>query len=70
MKHKYTPWIEEQSQYWGPEFAGLLGLEYKPEYDELIAMACYTMLSEIAASWQNGKHFDDIMTQWTDKLSS
>lgn len=66
-KNKYTPWIEDHANYWGPEFAHLLGIKYKPEYDELIAMAAYTMLSSIAADFRNGEHFDEIMKQWTDK---
>jgi hypothetical protein len=65
MKNKYTPWIEHYAKYWGPEFADLLGIEYKPEHDEIVAMACYTMLSDIAAEFHKGEHFDEIMAQWS-----
>lgn len=54
--------IEKNKKYWGPEFAKFLCIEHRPEHDILVAMGCYTMLYEIADSFQDGKYRDEILT--------
>jgi len=41
MKSNY---IEQNKHDWGPEFAGLAEVEYRPEHDEIAAMDCYTLM--------------------------
>jgi len=52
MKSKY---IEQYKADWGPEFAKLAGVEYRPEHDEIAAMGCYTLMNYIAYNFLNGE---------------
>jgi hypothetical protein len=58
MKSKY---IEDNKEYWGPEFADLAGVEHKPEHNEMAAMGCYTMVFHIADNFQDGKFREEIL---------
>jgi hypothetical protein len=58
MKSKY---IEDHKIYWGDEFAQIIGVEYKPEHDEMAAMGCYTMMFHIADNFQDGKFRKEIL---------
>jgi hypothetical protein len=54
-------YIEDHKGYWGPEFAKLVGVEHRPEHDEIAAMGCYTMLYEIADNFRNGEFRTEIL---------
>ena len=54
-------YIEDNKQYWGPEFASLAGVEHRPEHDEIAAMGCYTILYRIADDFQDGKYRSEIL---------
>jgi hypothetical protein len=54
-------YIDNNKQYWGPEFAELAEVEYKPEHDEIAAMGCYTMLYHIADNFRDGKFRAEIL---------
>ena len=57
-KSKY---IENNKVYWGPEFAEILGIKHNKNHDEIVAMACYTMLYHIADSFKDGEFFKEIL---------
>jgi hypothetical protein len=54
-------YIDNNKQYWGPEFAELAEVEYKPEHDEIAAMGCYTMLYHIADNFRDGEFRAEIL---------
>jgi len=54
-------YIEDTKQYWGPEFASLAGVEYRPEHDEIAAMGCYTLMYHIADNFEDGKYRKEIL---------
>jgi hypothetical protein len=54
-------YIDNNKQYWGPEFAELAEVEYKPEHDEIAAMGCYTMLYQIADNFRDGEFRAEIL---------
>ena len=54
-------YIEDHKEYWGPEFASLAGVEYRPEHDAIAAMGCYTMLYQIADDFRNGEFRTEIL---------
>jgi hypothetical protein len=54
-------YIDNNKQYWGPEFAELAVVEYKPEHDEIAAMGCYTMLYHIADNFRDGEFRAEIL---------
>lgn len=54
-------YIDNNKQYWGPEFAELAEVEYKPEHDEIAAMGCYTMLYHIADNFRGGEFRAEIL---------
>ena len=54
-------YIEDNKQYWGPEFAKLAGVKHSPEHNEIAAMGCYTMLYEIADNFRNGEFREEIL---------
>ena len=54
-------YIEQRKQYWGPEFASLAGVEYRPEHDEIAAMGCYTMVYHIADHFRDGEFRAEIL---------
>lgn len=56
-----SKFIDSRKKYWGPEFADLAGVEYKPEHDEIAAMGCHTMLYYIADNWRDGEFRDEIL---------
>lgn len=58
MSSKY---IEDRKAYWGPEFAELADVEYKPEHDEIAAMGCYTMMNHNAYKFHNGEFREEIL---------
>ena len=53
--------IENNKEYWGPEFASLAGVEYRPEHDEIAAMGCYTMVYHIADHFRDGEFRAEIL---------
>lgn len=59
-----SSYIEENKRYWGPEFASILQVEYRPEYDDIAAMGCYTMLYKIADEFRNGEFREEILKQF------
>lgn len=54
-------YIDSRKKYWGPEFASLVGVEYRPEHDEIAAMGCHTMVYYIADSFEDGKYRAEIL---------
>lgn len=54
-------YIEQRKQYWGPEFASLAGVEYRPEHDAIAAMGCYTMVYHIADHFRDGEFRAEIL---------
>ena len=58
MKSDY---IESNKEYWGPEFASVLEIKYKSEFNEIAAMGCYTMLYEIADNFRDGEFRAEIL---------
>ena len=54
-------YIENQKEFWGPEFAKLAGIMYIPQHDEIAAMGCYTMMYFIADNFQGGKFRNEIL---------
>lgn len=54
------PYIDRTKKYWGREFAGLLGIEYRPEYDEIAGIGAFTMLYEVANNFRNGEFEKEI----------
>ena len=54
-------YIEDNNEYWGPEFAELAGVEYRPEHNEIAAMGCYTMLYQVADNFRNGEFRKEIL---------
>lgn len=62
MKNKY---IEDRKEYWGPEFAALANVEYKPEHDEIASMGAYTMLYEIADNFKDGEFREEILKMFS-----
>lgn len=56
-------YIEQNKEYWGPEFASLAGAEYRIEHDEIAAMGCYTMLYYIADNFRGGEFREEILKQ-------
>ncbi len=54
-------YIEKNKQYWGPEFAELAGIEYRPEHDRMAAMGCYTMMWHIADHFRDGEFREEIL---------
>jgi hypothetical protein len=55
-------YIEQHKQDWGVEFAELLDLESRPEYAEIAALGCYTVMYEIADNFQDGKFRSEILS--------
>lgn len=58
MSCKY---IEDHKKDWGPEFASLLGIPYKPEHDEIAAMGGYTAVFHIADNFRQGEFRAEIL---------
>ena len=56
-----SSYIENRKEYWGPEFADLAGVKYKPEHDEIAAMGCYTMMWYIADHFRDGQFRAEIL---------
>lgn len=56
-----TNYIEQNKVYWGPEFAGLAKVEYRPEHDEIAAMGCYTLMYHIADNFRDGEFRAEIL---------
>ena len=54
-------YIKDRKEYWGPEFASLAGVEYRPEHDEIAAMGCYTMMYHIADHFRDGEFRAEIL---------
>ena len=54
-------YIEQRKQYWGPEFASLAEVEYRPEHDAIAAMGCYTMVYHIADHFRDGEFRAEIL---------
>ena len=54
-------YIENLKQYWGPEFASLAGVEYRPEHDAIAAMGCYTLMYHIADNFEGGRYRAEIL---------
>ena len=54
-------YIEDRKEYWGPEFASLAGVEYRPEHDAIAAMGCYTMVYHIADHFRGGEFRAEIL---------
>lgn len=59
-----SKFIDEQSEYWGPEFADILGIEYNKNFDKLVHMGAYTMLYEIADNFRNGEFREEILEMY------
>lgn len=57
-------YIDDRQGYWGPEFADILEVPYKPEFDRIAGMGAYTMLYHIADTFQGGKHRVEILKQF------
>lgn len=64
MKIKY---IEDHKEYWGPEFASLANVEYKPEHDEIASMGAYTMLYQIADNFKDGEFREEILNMFNQQ---
>lgn len=58
------PYIETHVEHWGPEFADYIGVKHRPEHDQFVSHACYTMLYEIASNFRNGEFYDEILSMW------
>lgn len=56
-----STYIENNKEYWGPEFAALAGVEYRPEHDKIAAMGCYTMLYKVADEFRDGEFRAEIL---------
>ena len=56
-----SSYIEDHKEYWGPEFAELANIEYRPEHNEMVAMGCYTMMWYIADNFHNGEFRAEIL---------
>ena len=54
-------YIEDTKKYWGPEFASLAGVEYRPEHDEIAAMGGYTILYDVADNFRGGEFREEIL---------
>lgn len=54
-------YIEQHKGDWGPEFAGLAGIKWLPEHDEMAGMGCYTMLYHIADNFRDGEFRAEIL---------
>ena len=50
-----SEFIESNKEFWGPEFAAAVNVEYSPEHDTIIAMGCYTMGYHIADNFRGGE---------------
>lgn len=61
MTQQFIKYIQNRKHYWGPEFAEILDVEYREEHDQFIAMACTTMMHEIADSFRNGELREEIL---------
>lgn len=59
---KSIKYVEDRVEYWGPEFAEILGVKYRDEYDQIISMAMYTMMCQIADSFRDGELWEEIIT--------
>lgn len=59
-----SPYIERTKQYWGAEFADLLSVPYREEYDQVAGMGAYTMLFKIADEFEGGKYRDQILKEF------
>jgi hypothetical protein len=54
-------YIEHEKKYWGWEFADILGVEYREEYDDIAGMGACTMLYKIADKFEDGKYRKEIL---------
>lgn len=54
-------YIDELKSCWGPEFASILEIEYRHEYDEIAAMGCFTIAYHIADNFEDGKYRSEIL---------
>lgn len=59
-----SSYIEENKKYWGAEFAYILGVDQRPEHDDIAAMGCYTMLYKIADEFRDGEFREEILKQF------
>lgn len=53
--------IKNVEKYWGPEFAEILDIEYRPEFDRIAGMGAYTMLHKVADEFEDGKFRSEIL---------
>ena len=57
----FGSYINKTKEYWGPEFAEINGVEYRPEFDDIAAQGAYTMLYQIADDFCDGKFRQEIL---------
>lgn len=60
-QHIKSESIEQQSAWWGPEFAELIGVEYRTEYNKIIELACYTIINQLAYDFRDGEFSKEIL---------
>jgi hypothetical protein len=63
-----SKFIESNKEFWGPEFATSVNIEYKPEHDKIVEMSCYTMCYYIADNFRDGEFRTEILKQFGVEL--
>jgi hypothetical protein len=62
-------YIKQHKKDWAYEFAANAQVKFRPEYVSIAEQGAYTMLYEIADSFRDGAHRDEILGMYGIKLT-